>query len=153
MSNTIQIKHGSGNPTGKLQPYELGYSDDGCLYIGTDENTATKLTDPLVTNLLTPQQANDGKTYYCLKIPGILVTTANTNRFLVSGGGNIVYSKTAENVLKEIKALPLAGGTVTGATTIDNTLTAKTLVVGSNNWGTSAPTGTGVNGQLYFVLV
>lgn len=35
MSNTIQIKHGYGIPNGKLQPYELGYSDDqGKFYIG-----------------------------------------------------------------------------------------------------------------------
>ena len=33
--NTIKIKHGSGVPEGKLQPYELGIcDDDGMLYIG-----------------------------------------------------------------------------------------------------------------------
>ena len=32
--NTIKIKHGNGEPNGKLLPYELGYRDDtGALYI------------------------------------------------------------------------------------------------------------------------
>ena len=35
MANVIQIKHGAGNPNGKLAPYELGYvTDTGYLYIG-----------------------------------------------------------------------------------------------------------------------
>ena len=36
MANIIKIKHGTGVPDGKLQPYELGIcDDDGMLYIGT----------------------------------------------------------------------------------------------------------------------
>lgn len=42
--NTIKIKHGSGDPSGKLQPYELGFcDDDGMLYIGLSENKALSL--------------------------------------------------------------------------------------------------------------
>lgn len=157
MSNTIQIKHGEGDPTGKLQPYELGYSDDGCLYIGTEENTAIKLSSPGVMGLI------NSNNY--LKLPSVKSTTSNLGRILVCGSTGIVYYKTPANIRSEIGAFPSSGGTisgattvdntltVSGATTVDNTLTAKTLVVGSGNWGTSAPTGTGVNGQLYFVLV
>lgn len=49
--NTIKIKHGSGVPDGKLQPYELGFcDDDGMLYIGTPSEEG--LAYPLMYNYL-----------------------------------------------------------------------------------------------------
>lgn len=146
--NTIKIKHGSGNPDGKLQPYELGFRDDtGALYINNGTN-AIQLTGLAATGLV------NSNNY--LKLPAVTATTSNTGKILVSDSSGIVYYKTAANILSEIKALPLAGGTLTGATTFSNTLTANgAIVVGSNNYGTTNPNDagkTGVVGQLYFVL-
>ena len=42
MSNVIQIKHGASAPAdGVLAPYELGYADDGGLYIGVPNGDST----------------------------------------------------------------------------------------------------------------
>ena len=42
MSNVIQIKHGASVPgDGVLAPYELGYADDGGLYIGVPSGDST----------------------------------------------------------------------------------------------------------------
>ena len=45
MSNIITIKHGSSAP-GKdvLQPYELGYADNGGLFIGGSDGNAISVT-------------------------------------------------------------------------------------------------------------
>lgn len=144
MGNIIQIKHGSGKPTGKLQPYELGYSDDGCLYIGTEENTATKLSSPGVMGLI------NSSNY--LVLPTITNANKNTKKFLVCDDNNQIKFRTDANVLNDIGALSTSGGTVSGNLTVNGNLTGK-LIVSDGNWGTSAPAGTGVNGQLYFVLV
>ena len=43
--NTIKIKHGTGDPSGKLQAYELGFNDeDGALYIGLPDGAVQSLT-------------------------------------------------------------------------------------------------------------
>lgn len=46
MSNTILIKHGSGEPSGEaLQPYELGYNtENNQLYIGIEGNKAVAVS-------------------------------------------------------------------------------------------------------------
>ena len=83
-------------------------------------------------------------------MPAIAATTSNTNRILVADSSGIVYYKTAANILSEIQALPLAGGTLTGPTTLDGA-----IIVGSDNYGTINPNDAGkigVIGQLYFVL-
>ena len=50
--NTIKIKHGSGDPSGKLQPYELGFRDDtGALYINNGTSTV-QLTGLAATGLV-----------------------------------------------------------------------------------------------------
>lgn len=118
--NTILIKHGSSVPAnGKLQNYELGYVDNGALYIGYNGNSV-QLTDPKLLSLI------DSNSY--LKIPAIASTTTNTDKILVCNSNNVVYYKSAANILSEIKALPLAGGTVTGSTTFN-----KSLIVNSNS--------------------
>lgn len=52
MGNTIQIKNGSSVPkTNQLSPYELGYVQNGALYINNN-GKIVQLTDPNVINLI-----------------------------------------------------------------------------------------------------
>lgn len=142
MSNTIQIKHGSSVPTtSNLAPFELGYVKSGALYINND-GAIQQLTGLAASGLV------NSSNY--LKLPAIASTTSNTNRILVASSSGVVYYKTAANILSEIKALPLAGGTLTGSTTFNGA-----IIVGSDNYGTTNPNDagkTGEIGQLYFVL-
>jgi hypothetical protein len=81
---------------------------------------------------------------------------------LVANSTGIVYYKTPANIRSEIGAFASAGGTVTGATTFDSTVTISGLltangaiVVDSDSYGTTNPNDagkTGVVGQLYFVV-
>lgn len=148
MSNTIQIKHGSGNPAGKLQPYELGYSDDGCLYIGTDKNTVAKLTDTKVTGLV------NSNNY--LVLPTITNANSDTDKFLVCDSSGQVKFRTGENILSDIGALSTSGKNATDSLTVNEDLITKTLILKEGNWGNIDPNDAeiaGTNGQLYFVLV
>ena len=53
MSNTIKIKHGSRAPSvNDLYPYELGYVQNGALYINNNGGIA-QLTDPRLITLIT----------------------------------------------------------------------------------------------------
>lgn len=150
MANTIQIKHGSSVPTtSNLAPFELGYVKDGALYINND-GTIAQLTDPKTIGII---DANNR-----LKIPSITAVSSGTNldKFLVCNSSGVVYYKTAENALIELKALPLAGGTVTGATSFNGSLTANgALIVKKDiSYGDSKPNDSdGQLGQLFFVLV
>ena len=142
MANTICIKHGSSVPTtSNLAPFELGYVKDGALYINND-GTIQQLTGLAASGLV--------NSFNYLKLPAIAAITSNTNRILVTDSSGVVYYKTAANILSEIQALPLAGGTLTGPTTLDGA-----IIVGSDNYGTINPNDAGkigVIGQLYFVL-
>ena len=149
MANTIKIKHGTGDPTGKLQNYELGYRDDtGALYINNGTNTV-QLTGLAATGLV------NSNSY--LKLPAVAATTTNTGRILVTDSSGVVYYKTAANILSEIGALSTAnGGTIAKDLTVTGKITANgTIVVNNKSYGTEDPNGkvSGVAGQLYFVLV
>lgn len=144
MSNVIQIKNGATVPTtSNLQPYELGYVRGGALYINNNGAIA-QLTNPKVIDLVNSDNY--------LVLPTITNANKNTKKFLVCDSNGQVKFRTGANVLNDIGALSTSGGTVSGNLTVNGNLTGK-LIVSSGNWGTSAPTGTGVNGQLYFVLV
>ena len=155
--NTIKIKHGTGDPSGKLQPYELGFRDDtGALYINNGAN-AVQLTGLAATGLV-----NTTNNY--LKLPAVTSTTSNTGRILVADSTGIVYYKTPANIRSEIGALSTGGGTISGNLTISGKLTANgTIVVDTDSYGYYDPNGVpgdsskppkdGVVGQLYFVLV
>ena len=148
MANIIQIKHGSGDPTGKLQNYELGYRDDtGALYINNGMNTV-QLTGLVATGLV-----NSNK---YLKLPAIAETGSNMGRILVADSTGIVYYKTPANIRSEIGALSTGGGTISGNLTISGKLTANgTIVVDTDSYGTTDPNTAGITGtlgQLYFVV-
>lgn len=133
MSNVIQIKHGTGNPAGKLQPYELGYSDDGCLYIGTDKNTAAKLSNPKTIELV------NSNNY--LVLPTITNAGSDTDKFLVCDNNGWVKFRTGADILSDIGAFPASGGV---------------LITTEGNWGEVDPNTInkkGTPGQLYFVLI
>lgn len=159
--NTIKIKHGSGDPSGKLQPYELGFRDDtGALYINKGTDTV-QLTGLAATGLI-----NDNN---YLKIPTLSAATSGQAKVLVADNNNIIYSRTPAQLRSDIGAFASSGGTVSGATTFSKTvtisglLTAKgAIVVDTDSYGNYDPNGVpgdsskpakgGVVGQLYFVV-
>ena len=148
--NTIKIKHGTGDPSGKLQPYELGFRDDtGALYINNGTN-AVQLTGLAATGLV------NANSY--LRLPAVTSTTSNTGRILVADSTGIVYYKTPANILSEIGALSTAnGGTIAKDLTVTGKITANgTIIVNNKSYGTTDPNTAGIAGtlgQLYFVLV
>lgn len=145
MSNTIQIKNGATVPTtSNLQPYELGYVRGGSLYINNN-GTIAQLTNPKVIGLV------NSSNY--LVLPTITNANSDTDKFLVCDSNGQVKFRTGANVLSDIGALSTSGGDISGNLTVNANLSAKKLIVQSGNWGPSVPTGTGTNGQLYFVLV
>ena len=147
--NTIKIKHGSGDPTGKLQAYELGFRDDtGALYINNGTSTV-QLTGLAATGLV------NANSY--LKLPVVASTTSNTGRILVADGTGIVYYKTPDSILSEIGALSTAnGGTIAKDLTVTGKITANgTIIVNNKSYGTTDPNTAGIAGalgQLYFVI-
>lgn len=147
--NTIKIKHGSGDPSGKLQSYELGFRDDtGALYINNGTSTV-QLTGLAATGLV--------NTNSYLKLPAVTSTTSNTGRILVADSTGIVYYKTPANILSEIGALSTAnGGTIAKDLTVTGKITANgTIIVNNKSYGTTDPNTAnipGTLGQLYFVI-
>lgn len=150
MSNVIQIKNGATVPTtSNLQPYELGYVRGGSLYINNN-GTIAQLTNPKVIGLV------NSSNY--LVLPTITNANSDMDKFLVCDSNGQVKFRTGANVLSDIGALSTSGGTISGNLTVTGNLTTNgnltgKLVVSSGNWGNSAPTAAGVNGQLYFVII
>ena len=105
MSNTICIKHGAGQPDGKLQPYELGYSDNGALYIGYyDEskkaNMAKKLIDTAIYEMIKIQKTiNIGEIKngdWCditFNLPTNLISKNNDAKILVDSPFEVSMTK------------------------------------------------------------
>lgn len=152
--NTIKIKHGTGDPSGKLQPYELGFRDDtGALYINNGTDTV-QLTGLTATGLI------DDNNY--LKIPALFAATSKQTKVLVADNNNVVYSRTPAQLRSDIGAFASSGGTVSGATTFSKTVTISGLltangaiVVDDSSYGITNPNDAGITGtagQLYFVI-
>ena len=159
MANTIQIKRGSSVPSlTQLESYELGYVNNGNLYIRETikDNSGTVTSDKIVqlTGLAATGLVN-ADSY--LKLPAVAATSSNTGRILVTDSTGIVYYKTPANIRSEIGALSTGGGTISGDLTIGGKLTANgTIVVDTDSYGTTNPNDAGITGtvgQLYFVLV
>ena len=144
MSNVIKIKNGPDAPgASDLQSYELGYMRGGALYINNN-GTIAQLTDPKTIGLI------NSSNY--LVLPTATNANADTDKFLVCDSSNQVKFRTGANVLSDIGALSTSGGTISGNLTVTGSVSG-TLIVKSGNWGTSDPTGTGAQGQLYFKLI
>lgn len=147
--NTIKIKHGSGDPSGKLQPYELGFRDDtGALYINNGTSTV-QLTGLAATGLV------NASNY--LQLPQLPAATSKQNKILVADTNNIIYSRTPAQICSDIGALSLAkGGTIAKNLVITGSLTANgTIIVNNKSYGTTDPNTAGIAGtlgQLYFVI-
>ena len=165
MANTIQIKRGSSVPSlNQLESYELGYVNNGNLYIRETikDNSGTVTSDKIVqlTGLAATGLVN---TNNYLKLPAITSTTEETGRILVADSNGIVYYKTPDTIRSEIGAFSTSGGTIDGDLTISGKLTANgTIVVDADSYGDYDPNGVpgdsskpakdGVVGQLYFVV-
>lgn len=158
MANTIQIKRGSSKPSlTQLEPYELGYVNNGNLYIRETikDNSGNVTSDKIVqlTGLAATGLLNG---YGYLQLPVVASTNSNTGRILVASSSGAVYYKTPANILSEIGALSTGGGTISGNLTISGRLTANgTIVVDTDSYGTTNPNDagiTGTTGQLYFVI-
>ena len=158
MANTIQIKRGASVPDlTQLEPYELGYVNNGNLYIRETikNNNGTVTSDKIVqlTGLAATGLVNSNN---YLELPAITATTSNTGRILVADSTGIVYYKTPANIRSEIGALSTGGGTISGNLTISGKLTANgTIVVDTDSYGDTNPNDagkTGTVGQLYFVV-
>lgn len=164
MANTIQIKRGATVPQLlQLEPYELGYVNDGNLYIRqTTKKNNGEVDDKIVqlTGLAATGLVNSDN---YLQLPDIRATTSNTGKILVADENRIVYYKTPADILSEIGALSTGGGTISGNLTISGRLTANgTIVVDTDSYGdydpngvpgdSSKPAKNGVIGQLYFVV-
>ena len=157
MSNTIQIKHGSGIPDGRLRPYELGYSEDyKSLYIGAPlKNGALGKAIPLsdfVPLKSTSQIMIDVQSSTILNLktsssPNPYIAFSNNDGILGYYGINATAKKPVfcDTSSHQIALLNNDGGiTVEGA-----------LIVGPNNYGSVDPNTAKINGtqgQLYFVI-
>ena len=156
--NTIQIKRGSSVPSlTQLESYELGYVNNGNLYIRetikNDSGTVTSDKIVQLTGLAATGLVNDNS---YLRLPKVTSTDSKTGRILVADSTGIVYYKTPANILSEIGALSTGGGTISGNLTISGKLTANgTIIVDTDSYGTTNPNDAGITGtvgQLYFVV-
>lgn len=154
MSNIITIKHGNGEPNGKLLPYELGYRDDtGALYINNGDG-AVQLANQKIVKLI------NSNNY--LQLPEVKEANFKANNFLVSSSEKEVYYRTAQQVLSDIGAFSTNGGTISGDVIVNAALTAKDLLINGKivlkegvSYGNLNPIIAnipGVKGQIYFVL-
>ena len=152
MSNIIQIKHGTTAPGNNvLSPYELGYSDDGSLYIGipSGENSTTKkIYDTRINDSI---YIND-EGFLTIKIDSKsldFTTTYTTNTVnMIVTLDDMLQIKTISptNFIQNMGLLTTSGGTV------DTLTVTNHFIVSSNNYGKNVPTTAGKTGQLYFVL-
>ena len=159
MANTIQIKRGSSEPSlTQLESYELGYVNNGNLYIRETikNNSGTVTSDKIVqlTGLAATGLVNSDN---YLKLPKVDSTTSDTGRILVADDDGVVYYKAPVDILSEIGALSLAdGGTIAKDLTVTGKITANgTIIVNNKSYGTANPNDAGITGtvgQLYFVI-
>ena len=157
--NTIQIKRGSSVPSlTQLESYELGYVNNGNLYIRetikNDSGTVTSDKIVQLTGLAATGLVNNNS---YLKLPAVTSTTSNTGRILVADSTGIVYYKTPTNIRKEIKAFSTEGGTISGDTLLEKGLTVDGSIILKEgvSYGYEDPNEAkipGVKGQIYFLL-
>lgn len=156
MSNVIQIKHGASAPgDGVLAPYELGYADDGGLYIGIPSEGGQNTIS---------QQINTGNNFE-LEDEYLRIETDGEKKELKLRikMENLFFSKyhaITKNADSVLVTSPYDSDNLVQMYKTDfikdfNLLTSDSIKINSNNYGTQDPNIAGiagVTGQLYFVI-
>ena len=172
MANTIQIKHGSTIPTiNNLSPYELGYVQNGELYINNN-GVIVQLTgkvDESLNGLI-----KDGNlTISQFKI--IPKSQYKQDKILVTNDNNQLLYREPEEILQDIGGYSINGGTINGNVEINGKITTQQEATFNNSltiigslltngaiilkegvsYGYRNPNDAnipGVKGQIYFLL-
>lgn len=172
MANTIQIKHGSTIPTiNNLSPYELGYVQNGELYINNN-GVIVQLTgnvDESLNGLI-----KDGNlTISQFEI--IPKSEYKQQKILVTNDDNQLLYREPEEILQDIRGYSINGGTINGNVEINGKITTQQEATFNNSlsiigsllangaiilkegvsYGYQNPNDAnipGVKGQIYFLL-
>ena len=172
MANTIQIKHGSTIPTiNNLSPYELGYVQNGELYINNN-GVIVQLTgkvDESLNGLI-----KDGNlTISQFEI--IPKSEYKQEKILVTNDDNQLLYREPEEILQDINGYSINGGTINGNVEINGKITTQQEATFNNSlsiigsllangaiilkegvsYGYQNPNDAnipGIKGQIYFLL-
>ena len=159
MANTIQIKRGMSVPNlEQLESYELGYVNNGNLYIReTIKDDGGKITSDKIIQLTGPEATGLINADNYLKLPRVDQANFEADKFLVLDEENKAYYRNAEQVLSDLGAFSTNGGSISGDVNFnkDIFLNGKIVLKEGIHYGYSDPNVAnipGVKGQLYFVL-
>ena len=172
MANTIQIKHGSTIPTiNNLSPYELGYVQNGELYINNN-GVIIQLTgkvDESLNGLI-----KDGRLTIS-QFEVIPKSEYKQEKILVTNDDNQLLYREPEEILQDIGGYSINGGTINGNVEINGKITTQQEATFNNSltiigslltngaiilkegvsYGYRNPNDAnipGVKGQIYFLL-
>ena len=122
MANTIQIKHGSTIPTiNNLSPYELGYVQNGELYINNN-GVIVQLTgkvDESLNGLI-----KDGRLTIS-QFEVIPKSKYKQEKILVTNNDNQLLYREPEEILQDINGYSINGGTINGNVEINGKITTQ----------------------------
>ena len=172
MANTIQIKHGSTIPTiNNLSPYELGYVQNGELYINNN-GVIVQLTgkvDESLNGLI-----KDGRLTIS-QFEVIPKSEYKQEKILVTNDDNQLLYREPEEILQDIRGYSINGGSINGNVEINGKITTQQEATFNNSlsiigsllangaiilkegvsYGYQKPNDAnipGVKGQIYFLL-
>ena len=172
MANTIQIKHGNTIPTiDNLSPYELGYVQNGELYINNN-GVIVQLTgkvDESLNGLI-----KDGRLTIS-QFEVIPKSEYKQEKILVTNDDNQLLYREPEEILQDINGQSINGGTLNGNVEINGKITTQQEATFNNSlsiigsllangaiilkegvsYGYQNPNDAnipGIKGQIYFLL-
>ena len=172
MANTIQIKHGSTIPTiNNLSPYELGYVQNGELYINNN-GVIVQLTGKVDESLNGLIKDGNLTISQCKIIPK---SQYKQDKILVTNDNNQLLYREPEEILQDIGGYSINGGTINGNVEINGKITTQQEATFNNSltiigslltngaiilkegvsYGYRNPNDAnipGVKGQIYFLL-
>ena len=172
MANTIQIKHGSTIPTiNNLSPYELGYVQNGELYINNN-GVIVQLTGK-VDESLNGLIKDGGLTISQFEV--IPKSEYKQEKILVTNDDNQLLYREPEEILQDINGYSINGGTINGNVEINGKITTQQEATFNNSlsiigsllangaiilkegvsYGYQNPNDAnipGIKGQIYFLL-
>lgn len=172
MANTIQIKHGSTIPTiNNLSPYELGYVQNGELYINNN-GVIVQLTGKVDENL--NGLIKDGRLTIS-QFEVIPKSEYKQEKILVTNDDNQLLYREPEEILQDIRGYSINGGTINGNVEINGKITTQQEATFNNSlsiigsllangaiilkegvsYGYQNPNDAnipGIKGQIYFLL-